>query len=162
MKTLQLTDRKEMEDIILSCPYCMMGLADDQGDPYVIPLNFAYDGGVIYLHSGPGGLKQHLLHSHPRVCLTFCQGHELVWMHPQMACSYSMKSASVICRGTATAVEGMEAKRHALDLMMAHYTDHPCGYSDAAVRHVQVWAVKVEDMTGRRFGLRPSEAGTGR
>lgn len=48
-------------------------------------------------------------------------------------------------------------KRHALDLMMRHYTDTPCGYSDPAVRHVLVWEVKVEEMTGKSFGLLPSE-----
>lgn len=157
MKTIHMTERGEMEQLILSCPYCMLGLTDDEGLPYVIPLNFAYADGTVYLHSGPTGLKQELLERRPQVCLTFCHGAELVWMHRQMACSYSMKSASVVCRGTARRVEDMADKRRALDLMMAHYTDTPCGYSDAAVRHVQVWAVKVDSMTGRRFGLRPSE-----
>ena len=157
MKTVHMNSREEMEELIRSCPYCMAGLTDDGGRPYVIPLNFGYADGVVYLHSGPTGLKQSLLERRPQVCLTFCHGAELVWMHPQMACSYSMKSASVVCRGTARPVDGLEAKRRALDVMMARYTDHPCGYSDAAVRHVQVWAVEVEEMTGRRFGLRPSE-----
>lgn len=156
MKTIQMTEQKEMEAVIQSCPYCMLGLIDDDGFPYVIPLNFAYADGVIYLHSGPNGTKQSLLARLPRVCVTFCQGHELVWMHPQMACSYSMKSKSVVCRGRVRPLEE-EEKRHALDLMMRHYTDQPCGYSAPAVRHVQVWAVQVDSMTGRSFGLKPSE-----
>ena len=34
--------------------------------------------------------------------------HELVYMHRQVACSYSMKSRSVICHGKVHFVEDME------------------------------------------------------
>ncbi len=39
----------------------------------------------------------------------------------------------------------------------APYTEVECGYSEPAVRHVLVWEVRVEEMTGRSFGLLPSE-----
>ena len=157
MKTKILTDRAEMEAVIAKCPYCLVGLTDDRGEPYVVPMNFAYADGVVYLHSGPGGSKVRFAKERPRVCLTFCEGHDLVWMHAQMACSYSMKARSVMCRGSIAFVEDLAEKRRALDLMMKHYTDTPCGYSDPAVRHVLVWQVKVEEMTGKSFGLLPSE-----
>ena len=121
--------------------------------------DFAYADGVVYLHSGPTGTKQALVKRRPQVCITFCHGHELVWMHEQMACSYSMKSRSVVCRGRVRLVEDMAEKRRALDLMMRHYTAAPCGYSEPAVRNVQVWAVKLDSLSCRSFGLRPSELG---
>ena len=145
MKTKILTDRAEMEAVIAKCPYCLVGLTDDRGEPYVVPMNFAYADGVVYLHSGPGGSKVRFATERPR------------WMHAQMACSYSMKARSVMCRGSVAFVEDLAEKRRALDLMMKHYTDTPCGYSDPAVRHVLVWQVKVEEMTGKSFGLLPSE-----
>lgn len=157
MKTKTLTDRAEMEAVIAKCPYCMVGLTDDEGAPYVVPMNFAYVDGIVYLHSGPGGSKVRFAAQRPRVCLTFGEGHELVWMHEQMACSYSMKARSVMCRGRVRFVEDLVEKRRALELMMRHYTDRPCGFSDPAVRHVLVWEVKVEEMTGKSFGLLPSE-----
>ena len=40
MKTVHMNSREEMEELILACPYCMAGLTDDAGHPYVIPLNF--------------------------------------------------------------------------------------------------------------------------
>lgn len=157
MKTRILTERAEMEAIIGRCPYCMVGLTDDQGWPYVLPMNFAYADGVVYLHSGPDGSKVRFLNERPWVCLTFSEGHELVWMHEQMACSYSMKARSVMCRGRARRLEDPVEKRRALDAMMRHYTEAECGYSEPAVRHVLVWEVRVEEMTGRSFGLLPSE-----
>ena len=157
MKTKLLTDRAEMEAVIAKCPYCLVGLTDDRGEPYVVPMNFAYADGVVYLHSGPGGSKVRFATERPRVCLTFCEGHDLVWMHAQMACSYSMKARSVMCRGSIAFVEDLAEKRRALDLMMKHYTDTPCGYSDPGVRLVLIWQVKVEEMSGKSFGLLPSE-----
>lgn len=46
----------------------------------------------------------------PRVCITFCEGHELVYMHRQVACSYSMKSRSVICHENVRFIEDMDEK----------------------------------------------------
>ena len=120
MKTIAITDPAEIEDIIRKCPYCMVGITNLQGNPYVIPMNFAYRDGVIYLHSGPDGGKLEMVKQHPQVCITFCEGHELVYMHRQVACSYSMKSRSVMCRGNVRFIEEMDEKRNILDLVMRH------------------------------------------
>ena len=55
MKTIAITDPAEIEAIIRKCPYCTVGITDSEGNPYVIPMNFAYRDGIIYLHSGPDG-----------------------------------------------------------------------------------------------------------
>lgn len=138
-------------------PLLQVGITDLQGNPYVIPMNFAYRDGVIYLHSGPDGGKLEMVKQHPQVCITFCEGHELVYMHRQVACSYSMKSRSVMCRGNVRFIEEMDEKRNILDLVMRHYVDYEFKYSEPAVRNVKIWEVKVEKMTCKSFGLRPSE-----
>lgn len=145
------------EEIIRKCPYCIVGITDLEGNPYAVPMNFAYQDGVIYLHSGPEGSKVEMVTKHPQVCITFCEGHELVYMHRQVACSYSMKSRSVICRGKVHFVEDMEEKRRVLDMLMKQYTENECKYAEPAVRNVKIWEVKVEKISCRSFGLRPSE-----
>ncbi|WP_418698825.1 pyridoxamine 5'-phosphate oxidase family protein [Bacteroides sp.] len=157
MKTITITDTAQIEEIIRKCPYCMVGITDAEGHPYVIPMNFAYENGVIYLHSGPEGSKVEWAALHPQVCITFCEGHELVYMHQQVACSYSMKSRSVVCRGTVHFIEEMEEKRRVLDILMKQYTKNECRYAEPALRNVKIWEVKAEEMTCRSFGLRPSE-----
>ena len=94
---------------------------------------------------------------HPQVCINFCEGNELVYMHKQVACSYSMKSRSVICKGKVRFIEAMDEKRRILDLFMKQYTDNVCGYAEPAVRNVKIWEVKVEKISCKSFGLRPSE-----
>lgn len=158
MKTITITAPAQIESIIRKCPYCTVGITDLQGNPYVVPMNFAYQDGVIYLHSGPDGGKVEMVTLHPQVCITFCEGHELVYMHQQVACSYSMKSRSVICRGKVRFIEDIEEKRQVLDILMKQYTENECGYSIPALRNVKVWEVKVEGMSCRSFGLRGNEA----
>ena len=142
MKTIAITDAAEIEAIIRKCPYCTVGITDPEGNPYVVPMNFAYRDGIIYLHSGPEGGKVAMAERHPRICITFCD---------------SMKSRSVMCHGNVRFIEDMDEKRRILDIIMQQYTSDEFKYSEPAVRNVKVWEVKVEKMSCRSFGLRPSE-----
>lgn len=157
MKTITITDLLQIEEIINKCSYCTIGITDLDGNPYVIPMNFAYEKRVIYLHSASEGSKVEMVTKHPKVCINFCEGHELVYMHKQIACSYSMKSRSIVCHGTVEFIEDMDEKRHALNLFMRQYTDNECRMADPAVQNVKVWKIEIEDMTCKSFGLRPSE-----
>ncbi|WP_291529855.1 pyridoxamine 5'-phosphate oxidase family protein [Bacteroides sp. UBA939] len=157
MSTIAITEKAEIEAIIRKCPYCMVGITDLEGNPYVIPMNFGYQDGTVYLHLGPNGSKVKMVEHHPRVCITFCEGHELVYIHQQMACSYSMKSRSVMCRGNVRFIRDMDEKQRALNVIMKQYTNNEFKYGEPAVRNVVIWEVKVESMTCKSFGLRPSE-----
>lgn len=157
MKTLIIEDKQQIESIILQCDACFVGITDLEGNPYVIPMNFGYDQGNLYLHSGPEGGKIAMIERNNNVCITFSAGHKLVYQHEKVACSYSMRSDSAMCWGKVTFLEDMEEKRHALDIIMRHYTDKEFSYSDPAVRNVKVWKVEIEKMTGKVFGLRADE-----
>ena len=98
-----------------------------------------------------------MLHHNNNVCITFSLGHKLVYQHKQVACSYSMRSESAMCRGKVEFIEDMEEKRRALDIIMRHYMKDQFSYSDPAVRNVKVWKVPVDQMTGKVFGLRADE-----
>ena len=47
MKTLVHTDKELIEATIKKCDICYVGLADTDGTPYVLPMNFGYRDGVI-------------------------------------------------------------------------------------------------------------------
>ena len=61
-----------------------------------------------------------MLQHNNNVCITFSLGHKLVYQHKQVACSYSMRSESAMCRGKVEFIEDMEEKRRALDIIMRH------------------------------------------
>lgn len=112
-------------------------------------MNFGYENGIIYLHSGPEGSKLEMLEHNNNVCITFSVGHKLVYQHEKVACSYSMRSESAMCRGQVEFIEEINEKRRALDIIMRHYTDSEFNYSDPAVRNVKVWKVAVRQTTGK-------------
>ena len=62
-----------------------------------------------------------------------------------------------VCRGQVEFIEEIDEKRRALDIIMRHYTDSEFNYSDPAVRNVKVWQVRIDQMTGKVFGLRANE-----
>ncbi|MDD4993000.1 MAG: pyridoxamine 5'-phosphate oxidase family protein [Paludibacter sp.] len=152
MRTSFILDKTEMEGIISQCDVCFVGIVEADGTPYVIPMNFGYVNDEIILHSAPEGKHLSLLELNNRVCVTFSSGHELVYQHPDVACSYSMTSKSVLCKGVVYFVEDLEEKANLMNILMRNYTDREFKYSIPALRNVKVWRVKVDEMTGKSFG----------
>ena len=116
-------------------------------------MNFAYADGVIILHSGPHGKHLQLLETDNRVCVTFCtENNKILYQHPDVACSYSMQSKSVLCKGKREFVENQEEKERLIKLFMRHYTDREFKISAPAIRNVKVWIMKPETITAKAFG----------
>ncbi len=70
-------------------------------------MNFGFKDNVIYLHSAPEGRVVDILEKNKNICVTFSTDHELVFQHPEVACSYRMKSKSVVAWGKV-----MQEKEH--------------------------------------------------
>lgn len=152
MKTLELTEKEQIEAIIAKCKVCFIGLADTDGTPYVLPMNFGYRDGVVYLHSAQEGRSISIIDRNPKVCITFSTDHALVFQHPEVACSYRMRSKSVIGWGTVSYEEDYDKKVEALDIIMKQYVDKDFRYSDPAVRNVKIWKVCLDEITCKVFG----------
>lgn len=152
MKTLIITEKEEIEDIIAKCTVCFVGMADADGTPYVLPMNFGYKEGVVYLHSAQEGKSIDILARNPKVCITFSTDHALVFQHPQVACSYRMRSKSVIGWGKVTYEEDFEKKIDALNIIMHQYIQKEFQYSDPAVKNVKIWKVALDEVTCKVFG----------
>jgi hypothetical protein len=152
MRTSFITDKSEIEEIINQCDICYLGITEVDGSPYVIPMNFGYADGEIILHSGPHGKHLDLLALNNRVCVTFCSERKLVFQHADVACSYSMTSKSVVCKGAVTFIEDLSEKETVMNLLMKKFTDRPFKYSKPALMNVKVWRVKVDEMTSKSFG----------
>jgi nitroimidazol reductase NimA-like FMN-containing flavoprotein (pyridoxamine 5'-phosphate oxidase superfamily) len=151
MHTINISTREGMEDILSRANVCYVGITDLEGNPYVIPMNFGYSDGIMYLHSGSEGSAIDMLKHNNNVCITISVGEELVYQDIQVGCSYRMKSKSVICRGKVTFLTDITEKRNVLNIIMRHYTDYPTKYSDTAVRNVCIWEVPIDSMTAREY-----------
>ena len=155
MPSITITSQEEIEAIIAKCDVCYVGLADTDGIPYVLPMNFGYKEGSIYLHSGQEGRKIDILKRNNYICITFSTDHVLSFQNAQVACSYTMKSKSVIVQGTVSFEDDFEKKVEALNIIMKHYSDNEFKYSDPAINNVKIWKVEINNITSKAFGVRP-------
>jgi uncharacterized protein len=152
MRTSFITDKKEIETIINQCDICFVGIAEADGSPYVIPMNFGYSNGEIILHSAPHGKHLSLLELNNRICVTFCSERKMVYQHPDVACSYSMLSKSVVCKGSISFIEELAEKELTMNILMKNYSDRTFKYSTPALTNVKIWRMKIDEMTAKAFG----------
>ena len=152
MKTLFHTDKDFIESIIRKCNVCFVGMADTDGTPYVLPMNFGYKDNILYLHSAQEGRSIEILSRNPRVCITFSTDHKLQFQHPDVACSYRMCSKSVICWGKVRFEEDFDRKVNALNIIMQQYSDKEFTYGAPAVRNVKIWEVAIDEISCKEFG----------
>lgn len=153
MKTVVFEDKERIEEVISKSEICFVGMVDTENTPYVIPMNFGYQDGVIYLHSGPEGRAINILNRNNQVCITFSIDHELVFQHPKVACSYRMKAKSVICYGKVNFIEELDDKRKTLDIIMRHYSGREFQYSEPAVKNVKIWEVPLDQVSAKEYGV---------
>lgn len=158
MRTVSVEELQHIESLIRSCPLCYVGMADEQGVPYVLPMNFGYEEEVIYLHSAQEGRSISILEKNPQVCITFCTEPRLVWQDKEVACSYRMRAESVICHGNVSFEEEYDEKVKALDIIMQQYSDRVFSYSAPAVKNVKIWKVPIDKVTAKEFGVPGTKA----
>ncbi|MCP4687690.1 MAG: pyridoxamine 5'-phosphate oxidase family protein, partial [Desulfobacterales bacterium] len=137
-KEKEITEKKEIEEIIRESTVCRLAMVDGE-EPYVVPLNFGFKDGVLYFHSASQGRKIDILKSNPRVCFTFDVDVEI--LQGKEACEWGAKFRSVIGSGRAEFIRESQAKRDALDVIMAQYSDETFGsyeYPDKFLKMVAV------------------------
>jgi len=152
MQTLNHTDKEVIEAIILKANICFIGLVDQDQKPYVLPMNYGYKDNAIYLHSAPEGRMIDIINNNNNICITFSIDNELVFQHPEVACSYRMTSKSVVINGKVEFIDDMEQKREALNILMKTYSEKKFEYSDPAVKNVKIWKVPMDEVTCKEFG----------
>ena len=143
----EITDRDQIDAIIRACPVCHLGLVDD-GQPYVVPVSFGYDGRHVFFHSSTLGRKIDILQRNNRVCVEFEINDGLI-TGPQ-ACDWTTAYRSVIGVGTAELVADPAEKREGLAVLMAQYADGPFTFGDQMVQRTAVVRVTLESVTGKQ------------
>lgn len=153
MKTFTIEELERIESVIRACKLCFVGMADENGRPYVLPMNFGYGDGIIYLHSAQEGRSIRTMEKNPHICVTFCSDPVLIRQHPDVACSYRMRAGSVICEGKVEFEEDFAEKEKALNIIMRQYIDKKFTYSVPAVNNVKIWKLALETVGAKEFGI---------
>jgi len=154
MRTHFIHDREEIDAILKQCKTCYVAMSIDDV-PYVLPLNFAMDGDRVILHSAQYGRMWETIKKNPKVCINWTLGEELAWQDELVACSYRVKSKSVIVEGTAEIIEDMEEKERIVKKFMTQYSDLPFKFNAPAIRNVGILLVPIDKITAKEFGAKP-------
>jgi uncharacterized protein len=142
----------EIDQIINSCEACMVGMVDLEGKPYVLPFNFGYKGGRLYIHSGPEGKKIEIWKSNPSVCVSFSSHYKMNIRHEDVACSYSMKYKSVLIHGKVSFIKDLDEKARVLNVIMEKYSGRAdFNYGTPALENVGVFEILIEKIESRAY-----------
>jgi uncharacterized protein len=140
----EIRDRREIDSIIIRSRVCRLAMCCD-GQPYIVPLCFGYDGNALYIHAAKEGMKIDALRINSRVCFEMDIDQELV----RRGNSCSMRYRSVIGNGQAVFIEDVEEKRLALEELMSHYGEAPVEWSREALAKVAIIKIEIDSLTGK-------------
>lgn len=144
----EITDLETIHDIVRGCLICRLGLAVD-GEPYVVPISFGFNGEAVFFHTSPTGKKIEMMAANPRVCVQFERNVELV-RDEQDACSWTFHYESVIGFGTVTELVGEREKTLGLNQVMRHYSRRDWSFTGPSMLATRVWQIDLDILTGKR------------
>jgi len=146
-KDKEVTDPKWMEDILRRGRVLHLGLAGEDGWPYVVTMSYGYRDGAIYLHGAPVGRKNEILAVNPRVCFQVVLDADVA--PNEIAAKFSMKYRSVAGFGRLITLTDPGERRKALNILMDQYAGPHVDVKDV---NEKVWVARidVEKMTGKR------------
>lgn len=148
-KDREITNPEKIAEIILSCHCCRVGFYDD-GEIYIVPLNFGYreSGGIrtFYFHAAKEGRKIDLISKSPSVGFEMDTNYKLK-VH-DIACAYSASFQSVIGTGRITVVDSLQEKEAALQAIMYHNTHkEDWNFTEAMLNTVCIFKLEVAKLS---------------
>jgi nitroimidazol reductase NimA-like FMN-containing flavoprotein (pyridoxamine 5'-phosphate oxidase superfamily) len=156
----RLMSREESRLLLQQCLVGRIGTVDNDGVPYVTPVNYTYESDLnrIYIHhsSKEGHLLNNLKVSNC-VCFEIDQPDEIVNVSPGMhICNGDQIYRSVICFGRMLVVDS-EEKSRGLRLLGSKYSGQSVlgqtgEFEPAKLDRLVVLAINIETMTGKCRG----------
>ncbi len=147
-KDKEITDAKEIEEILKEALVCRIAMCDGQF-PYCIPMNFCYMNGSIYLHSAKEGKELEALRRNNRICFEIDV--DVAPITEGDPCFWSMRYRSVVGRGKAVIVRDQVEKREAITCLVRKvYPSYQYNPTDEELDSVTVIRIDIEEMTGKR------------
>ena len=132
-----------------------IGFSDDDG-PYVVPVNFGYADGRLYVHGPLEGRRIDAARAGTRVCFEVDEG-EIV--RADRPCGFTSRFWSVIGYGTMRVLEERDERLHGLDVIMRQYGSTIDGVREESFARASVVEIEIESMEGKWHPPGPSEEG---
>lgn len=122
-KEFYITDKEDIEGLLASSTYGVLGLIDEEGYPYTVPLNFVYHDGAIYAHGATtqNSKKIKTIKTNRKASFTVVQEYSLLpsyFTGSELACPATQFFKSVFVRGNVELVDNIDEKIASLSALM--------------------------------------------
>lgn len=148
-KDREIKDFDKILQIMRQCDSCVLALNDD-GFPYMVPLNFGMDIEdrqlYLYFHCAMQGKKLDLIRKDNRATFEMDCDHNFILYDERMSCT--MGYSSVVGHGIIEFVEE-EKKYEALKILMRQYHAEDFQFNKDMIKVTTVLKMKVLDITGK-------------
>lgn len=146
----QITDIEVLNEILDKSHLCRLGLVDN-GEAYIIPVNFAHSGGIIYIHSAPKGRKIKIIKTCKRVSFEMELDYSII--KSDIPCGWTEQYRSLTGKGTIEIETDPAAKKKGLDLIMRKYgADMELNYDENILSRMVILKLSIETVTGKQSG----------
>lgn len=148
-KDREITDFAKIQQIISDCNCCRIGF-NDNGNVYIVPLNFGYlfenEKHIFYFHSAKDGRKIELIKQNPYVGFELDTNYKL--NTADIACAYSARFQSIIGDGEISFIENSDEKIKGLTEIMKHNTGKiEWTFSEEILKEVCVFKLIVKNLS---------------
>ncbi len=145
----RLMDEAEARTLLAGAEYGVLAMADADGMPYAVPVNYVWDGAdTLYVHCAPEGRKLEVLRANSRV--SFC----VVGQVRLLPAKFTTEYESVLIEGTAAVVTDDDERMAALKMLVEKLSpdDVEVGmkYSAKSFHRVALLRIKGERWSGKR------------
>jgi len=147
----EIKDPAILDQILSKAVVCRVAMMD--GDmPYIVPLNFGYSDGCIYIHSAPEGKKIDLIKKNNRVCFETEETAEIV--KKDTACQWSTRYRSVVGYGTIEILSDDRSKQKGLEIIMAqHGAPELIEFDPGNLKRMVILKLTIGSITGKQSSM---------
>lgn len=147
-KDRELTHLADIEAILKKAFVCHLGLSD--GDqPYVVPMNYGYETGHLYLHCALEGRRIDMIKKNPKVCFEMEIFNREVIKNGDQPCEWGTAYRSVIGSGTASLMKTAEEKTKGLTVILKRFDDRDFTFADKMLDETAVIDITISEMAGK-------------
>jgi len=134
-------------DLLSEGEYGVLSTVDDDGQPYGVPLNYAYKDNCIYFHCALSGHKIDNIHSNPKV--SFCS----VGDTKVLPSEFSTDFVSAVVFGVASEVQGSE-RTNAFLLLLEKYSpdfmEEGKKYIEKYDKATKIIKIEIQHISGKK------------
>ena len=155
MREIRRIDKKietdEAINVLTDCEYGVLSTVGSDGQPYGVPLNYAYKDNCIYFHCAQNGHKIDNIDNNPKV--SFCA----VGNAEVLPSKFSTNYVSAVAFGTASELQGTErydALRLLLEKYSSDFMEEGKKYIEKLDKVTKVIKIEIQHISGKKAPIK--------